>query len=369
MANLKVNLYGMEFLNPIMTAAGPGAKDGALCQEAAKGGAGAICTKTISVLPADVPRPCMAKTNSGFLNTELWSELPKEQWIEEEYKKVKETGLPVIVSMGYSAEQIAEVDPLVKPYADAVELSTHYVGTDVAPIVNALKAAKAVLDVPVFMKMSPHTDIQTIAKAVEEAGADGLVMINSFGPCMAIDVNTGYPIMGSKAGYGWLSGAPIRPLAIRCIYEASQVVNIPIIGVGGITCGKDVAEMMMAGASAVQVCTEAILKGPSIYGKIAKELNEFLDENGYADVNEIKGLTHKKMAARGFRTHSVAPVVDDNKCIKCKQCVTSCVYEALEVTDKLNIDADKCFGCGLCVTRCPKGALSICYNQVEAMNE
>ncbi|MBF4761010.1 4Fe-4S binding protein, partial [Clostridioides difficile] len=148
-----------------------------------------------------------------------------------------------------------------------------------------------------------------------------------------------------------------------------QVVNIPIIGVGGITCGKDVAEMLMAGASAVQVCTEAILKGPSIYGKIAKELNEFLDENGYADVNEIKGLTHKKMAARGFRTHSVAPVVDDNKCIKCKQCVTSCVYEALEVTDKLNIDADKCFGCGLCVTRCPKGALSICYNQVEAMNE
>ena len=229
MANLKVNIYGMEFSNPVMTAAGPGAKDGDLCIEAVKGGAGGLCTKTISVLPADVPRPCMGLTNSGFLNTELWSELPKEQWIKEEYQKAKSAGVPVIVSMGYTADDIEKVAPLVKPYADAVELSTHYVGTDVAPIVNALKAAKSALDCPVFMKMSPHTDIQTIAKAVEEAGADGLVMINSFGPCMAIDVNTGYPIMGSKTGYGWLSGAPIRPLAIRCIYEASQVVNLSLI--------------------------------------------------------------------------------------------------------------------------------------------
>ncbi|MDU3802431.1 4Fe-4S binding protein [Paraclostridium bifermentans] len=366
MANLKVKIHDMEFPNPIMTAAGPGAKDGDLCIEAVKGGAGGICTKTISVLPADVPRPCMANTNSGFLNTELWSELPKEQWIAEEYAKAKSAGVPVIISMGYTAEDIAKVAPLVKPYADAVELSTHYVGTDVTPIVNALKAAKAALDVPVFMKMSPHTDIQTIAKAVEESGADGLVMINSFGPCMAIDVETGFPIMGSKTGYGWLSGAPIRPLAVRCIYEASKVVNIPIIGVGGITCGRDVAEMMMAGASAVQTCTEAILKGPQVYGKIARELNEFLELNGYSDVNEIKGLAHKKVQEMEFRTHAVAPQVDQDKCIKCKKCVTSCVYEAIEIGDEMVIDEDKCFGCGLCVTRCPKRALTMQMGAVEA---
>ena len=367
MANLKINIYEMEFNNPIMTAAGPGAKDGDLCIEAVKGGAGGICTKTISVLPADVPRPCMANTNSGFLNTELWSELPKEQWIKEEYDKAKSAGVPVIVSMGYTADDIEKVAPLVKPYADAVELSTHYVGTDVTPIVNALKAAKAALDCPVFMKMSPHTDIQTIAKAVEEAGADGLVMINSFGPCMAIDVNSGYPIMGSKTGYGWLSGAPIRPLAIRCIYEASQVVNIPIIGVGGVTCGRDVAEMMMAGASAVQVCTEAILKGPGVYGKIANELNTFLDEHGYKDVNEIKGLVHKKEKEREFRTHKIVPEIDQDKCIKCKKCKTSCVYESIEVNYTLEIDKEKCFGCGLCVTRCPKEALSISLKEEAAL--
>lgn len=309
MANLNVNILGMEFNNPIFTAAGPGAKDGDLCVKAVEGGAGGLVTKTISVDPAPVPRPCMAKTNSGFLNTELWSELPKEQWIEKEYKRAKSAGVPMIVSMGYKAEDIEKIAPLVKPYA----------------------------------------------------GADGLVMINSFGPCMSIDLETGYPIMGSQKGYGWLSGAPIRPLAVRNIYDASRVVNIPIIGVGGVTCGRDAAEMLMAGASAVEVCTEAILKGPGIYGKIAKELNAFLDEHGYKDVKEIIGLSHKKADERTFRTEAIPPVVDNDKCIKCGQCRVSCVYDAITIEDVLKIDEDKCFGCGLCVTRCPKGALTIQY--------
>lgn len=362
MAKLSVDILGMKFSNPIFTAAGPGAKDGDLCVKAIEGGAGGLVTKTISLEAANVPRPCMAKTNAGFLNTELWSELPKEQWIEKEYKRAKEAGVPMIVSMGYTAEQISKVAPLVKPYADAVELSTHYVGTDIEPIVNAMKAAKDALDCPVFMKMSPHTDIQNIAKALENAGADGLVMINSFGPCMAIDIETGYPIMGSEKGYGWLSGTPIRPLAVRNIYDASKVVNIPIIGVGGISTGKDAAEMLMAGATAVEVCTEAILKGPGIYGKIARELNDFLDKHGYKDVSEIIGLAHKKSSERNFRTEAIAPKIDLDKCIKCGQCKVSCVYEAIEIADNLTIDNDKCFGCGLCVTKCPKKALTIQYN-------
>lgn len=361
MSDLNINILGMKFKNPIFTAAGPGAKDGELCFKAAKLGAGGIVTKTISVNPADVPRPCMAKTNSGFLNTELWSELPKEQWVEKEYKRAKEAGVPMIISMGYTADQIKQIAPLVKPYADAVELSTHYVGTNVGPIVESMRAAKSALDCPVFMKMSPHTDIQVIAKALEDAGADGLVMINSLGPCMAIDIESGYPIMGSKTGYGWLSGASIRPLAIRNIYDAAQVIKIPIIGVGGITSGRDAAEMLMAGARAVQVCTEAILEGPAVYGKIAKELNEFLDSHGYKNVNDIVGLAHKKSANRIFRTESSPPVVNQDKCVKCGQCKVSCVYEAITIEDKLVIDNSKCFGCGLCVTKCLKQALAIEY--------
>lgn len=358
MAKLSVNICGITFPNPVMPAAGPTSKDGAMCQAAARGGAGGIVTKTISVTPADVPRPCMAEIKGGFLNTELWSELPKEQWLEKEYKMARDTGLPVIISLGYTAEQINELAPLVRPFADALELSTHYVGNDISPIVSALKAAKRAVQVPVFMKMSPHPNVQDMAKAVENAGADGLVMINSFGPCMAIDLDSGLPLMGSKEGYGWLSGSAIKPLAVRCVYDAAKSVRIPIFGVGGITSGRDAAEMFMAGASAVQVCTAGILKGPDVYGKIAKELEGFLDSHGYADVAEIKGLAHRRMTERVFRTTVDVPAMDREQCNLCGLCETSCVYHAISLSGELVIDAGKCFGCGLCVTRCPRRALT-----------
>jgi dihydroorotate dehydrogenase (NAD+) catalytic subunit len=358
-ANLSVNICGITFPNPVLSAAGPNSKDGAMCQAAARGGVGGIVTKTISVKPADVPRPSMAEVKGGFLNTELWSELPKEQWLAKEYRTAKETGLPVIISLGYTTDEIAELAPLVRPYADALELSTHYVGNDTSPIVSALKAAKAAVQVPVLMKISPHPNIQEIVKAVEDAGADGLVMINSFGPCMAIDVESGLPLMGSKEGYGWLSGPAIKPLAVRCVYDAAKVARIPIFGVGGIASGRDVAEMLMAGAAAVQVCTAAILRGPDVYGKMVKELADFLDSHGYADLSEIKGLAHRKMAERLFRTTGDVPLVDQRHCTLCGICESSCAYNAIVSSDQLVIDEEKCFGCGLCVTRCPKKALRL----------
>jgi dihydroorotate dehydrogenase (NAD+) catalytic subunit len=360
LANLNVSVCGLQFSNPILPAAGPPSKDGATLQAAAAGGAGGLVTKTISVVPAIVPRPCMAEIRGGFLNTELWSELPKEQWIETEYALARATGLPVIVGLGYTADQIRELGPLVKPFADALELSTHYVGNDISPIIDALQAAKASVDVPVFMKLSPHPNIQQIAVALEEAGADGLVMINSFGPCMSIDLETGLPLMGSKEGYGWLSGAAIKPLAIRCIYDAARVVKIPIFGVGGIVNGRDVAEMFMAGASAVQVCTEAILRGPAVYAKLARELDAFLDKYGYASVNDIKGLTIRRMAERGAPMAERPPYVDMGHCSLCGLCEISCPYHAISQNETaLLIDKTKCFSCGLCVSRCKRQALAM----------
>lgn len=361
MANLEVKFCGLTFRNPILTAAGPGAKDAHLCAEAAKGGAGGLVTKTISAQPAEVPRPCMAVTNAGFLNTELWSEHSAEHWVSEEYPAIRALGLPVIVGLGYTKEQIEKVAPMVKPYADAVEMSVHYVGTDMDPMLDALHAAQKALDVPVFMKMSPHTDMVNIAKACVEAGVSGLAMINSVGPCMSIDLRTGLPVMGSTNGYGWLTGRAIRPIAVRTIFDVAREVDIPIIGVGGVASGEDAAEMMMAGASLVQVCTEAILKGPTIYGKIASELGSFLDAQGYRNATDIVGLVHKNMADRKFRTHAEYPYCAQEKCRKCQKCVKSCVYEAIEVTDAWRLDEERCFGCGLCVTACPFGALEINY--------
>lgn len=356
MANLKVSFSGMNFINPIMPAAGPPVRDAECIRACAEGGAGGLVTKTISTVGADVPIPCMEELKGGFLNTELWSELPPERWFEVEYEKCRTYNLPVIVSMGYSAEQILKLVEKATPFADAFEISTHYVGKDIQPIVDALKAAKST-GKPVYMKISPGIpDVAGYAKRLEEEGADGFVAVNSVGPCLHIDIETGKPFMGSSTGYGWLSGKAIKPIALRHVYEIAGAVKVPVIGVGGIANGEDAIEMMMAGASAVQVCTEAILRGPKIYGQLASEMNSWLDDHGYKDVNEIIGLALKKKE----ETRKVDfPIVDKNLCISCGRCVISCAYQAMSLQPKAQVDTERCFKCGLCVTRCPKNAISI----------
>lgn len=359
MADLRVRFSGMEFENPVMPAAGPPVRDAECILACAKGGAGGLVSKTISIAGADVPRPCMEEIQGGFLNTELWSEMPPEQWINEEYGKCRAAGLPLIISLGYTAEQLIKLVPKVTPFADALEISTHYVGKDIQPIINALKAAKST-GLPVFMKISPGIpDVVGYAKRLVEEGADGFVAINSVGPCLHIDIESGLPFIGSEKGYGWLSGKAIKAIALRHVYEIASAVEVPVIGVGGISTAEDAIEMMMAGASAVQMCTEPILNGSEIYGKVAQGISKWLDEHNYSSVEEIIGLTIKKMKSRSVSTTAKYPEVLEDKCISCGRCVKSCAYQAISLEPKANIEISKCFGCGLCVTRCPKKAIKI----------
>ncbi|MBM7622500.1 4Fe-4S binding protein [Sporohalobacter salinus] len=360
MADISVKIFDMELENPVMPAAGPTVKDGQAAHEAKEGGAGAIVTKTISVEAADVPRPNMAQTKSGFMNSELWSELSPKQWLEKEYPEVVKTELPVIAGIGYSADEIKKLAKQVEPFADALELSTHYLGDDTSPVVESIKAAKSVVDIPVMVKLSPQVDITTFAEAAEEAGADGIVLINSFGPTLDIDLKTGKPLMGSEDGYGWLSGEAIFSLALRCVYQAVAAVDIPVIAVGGISSGEDAVKMIMAGAEAVQVCTEAIINGAHVYGRIAEEIDKYLEKNGYSNLEEIRGLAQNNSPEEAnFKT--IPPTVDEEACIGCGICVKSCVYNAIEINgDNIAvIDQDSCEGCGLCITRCDFDALRL----------
>ncbi|MEW6231983.1 MAG: diguanylate cyclase [Chloroflexota bacterium] len=359
MADLTVKICGLEFKNPVLPAAGPPVRDGRAAVACAQGGAGGIVTKTVSTRAAQVPRPCMAEVRGGFLNTELWSELPPERWLEREYTLAKGTGLPLIIGLGYTAEEIEELARKVAPFADALELSTHYLGDDPSPMVEAVKAAKRVSQVPVFVKLSPAArDIVAAAKAARDAGADALVAINSFGPCFGIDVETGRPLMGSREGYGWLSGPALKPLALRCVFDIARSVDLPIFGVGGVSTGLDAIEMIMAGAWAVQACTAAILKGPKVFGQIAGEMARWLDEHDYSSPGEIRGLAIRRFQERRCTTEAVPPEYDVEKCTGCRLCEISCVYDAIVVVDhKARLNAELCFGCGLCVTRCRPGAL------------
>jgi len=356
MANLSVEIAGIRFPNPVMPAAGPPVRTGRQMLRCAEGGAGGLVSKTISTSAATPPTPNIAEIPHGLVNTELWSELPPEQWIDHEYAIAREAGLPLIVSLGYSAEEIAWLAPRIRPYADAVELSTHYIGEDAGPMVAAIRAARAALDVPVFVKLSPlGREMVRAAEQAAAAGADGIVAINSFGPVLAIDPVSRQPYLGGSDGYGWLSGPAIKPLAIRCVRDIARAVRVPVIGVGGISHGIDAVEMLMAGASAVQVCTAAILHGPGVFGKIARELDGWLDEHGYATAAELRGLAIDGMSTAWAEGR---PVVAPGPCNGCDLCAVSCPYDAITVVDKLAvIDYDACARCGLCVTRCRRGAI------------
>ncbi|MCG2767324.1 MAG: 4Fe-4S binding protein [Chloroflexota bacterium] len=361
MADLRVEICGISFPNPVWPAPGPPVRDGAAMEACAEGGAGALVSKTVSVKPAEVPTPNMAEIKGGFLNTELWSEIPVEQWLEVEYAKAKATGLPLIIGLGYSADDIRNLAPRVAPFADGLELSTHYIGENPEPMMNAIRAAKEAVDVPIFVKLSPlGREMVAAAQAAQEAGADAIVAINSFGPCLGIDAETGLPLMGSESGYGWLSGPAIKPLALRCVMDIVREVDLPVIGVGGVSRGIDVIEMFMVGASAVQLCTASILKGPQVFGKIVAEADKWLDEHGYDSIEQIRGLTLRKLAERQVRTYAIPPVLDVEKCTGCRLCEISCGYDAIHVVDeKAVLNTDACAGCGLCVTRCRPGALTM----------
>lgn len=356
MADLSVRLWDMHLSHPVMPAAGPPVRDGDALLACAKGGASALVTKTISTVAAEVPQPNMADFRSYFLNTELWSELSPEQWIEVEYPKAKSAGLPLIVSLGYTPAEIAALAPRVRPFADALELSTHYIGDDPKPMQDAIRAAKDATGLPVLVKLSPFRNVQQAAEAAQAASADGIVAINSFGPTLAIDIEHGGRSWMGGGGYGWLSGPALKPIAVRAVYDIARTVDIPVIGVGGVTRGTDVIEFLMAGASAVQVCTAAITKGLTVFGKIASEADTWLNEHGYQSVSDIQGLALKNAAP----IMQAPPTVIVEACTGCGLCVTSCVYHALTLVDKkIRLTPELCAKCGLCISRCPTDALQL----------
>ena len=159
-------------------------------------------------------------------------------------------------------------------------------GTSAQLAAEMTRRAKAAAKKPVYVKLSPNvTDIVSIAKACEEAGADGLVMINTL-LGMRMDLRTGRPLLAN--GTGGLSGPAIKPVGIRCVYQCAQAVSIPIIGVGGISNAEDVVEYLYAGASAVEVGA-ANFKDPYVCLSIIDELPKVLEKYGNNSVKEATG--------------------------------------------------------------------------------
>ena len=350
-----IEITGIEFKNPILTAAGPTSQSGESLLRAAAGGAGGLVTKTICTRRAKVPHPNIAcLRQGGLVNAETWSEIPYEQWLDKEYKIAKSSGLPVIASIGYTADELVFLGPKVeKAGVDGIEFSIHYIEKDKKTITETAKALKDSINIPVFAKISPSVeDVKTLVKSLEPI-VDGIAAINTVGPVLAIDAKTKKPLLGEP--FGWLSGDPIKPIALRFVAEIANAVKIPVIGVGGISSGLDAAEHIMAGASAVQICTAALLKGPQTYERIDKELISFMKTNDYETIDDFRGISLNQ------NDLGKVPRITE-RCTGCRICEKCCPTQAITIGKidrafKGTITKEKCTRCGLCMSVCPVGAI------------
>lgn len=300
---LDVHLPGLDLKNPVMPASGCFAFGAEYAKLYDLNQLGAIIIKA-ATLEARFgnPTPRVAETPGGMLNAIGLQNPGVDQIISHELPRLAEYDTPVIANIAGSetADYVRTAEKMSKdPVVKALELNIScpnvkhggiQFGTVPEVAAELTAKVKAVSEKPVYVKLSPNvTDIVAMAKYVEEAGADGLSMINTL-LGMRIDLKTQKPVLANKTG--GLSGPAIKPIAIRMIYEVSQQVKIPIIGMGGIQNADDVIEYFLAGASAVAVGT-ANFVDPLVCPKIINELPGKLQSMGVSSIHELVGRSWK----------------------------------------------------------------------------
>ena len=299
---LNIKLPGLNLKNPIIPASGCfgfGREFADLYDLSLLGGI-AIKSATLEKRYGN-PTPRIAETPEGMLNAIGLQNPGVDTIIEKELPWLATFDTEIIANVaGATEEDYIEVikrlndNDTVKAYelnisCPNVKHGGIGLGTSPELAANITRLAKAAATKPVYVKLSPNvTDIVSIAKAVEEAGADGIVLINTL-LGMRLDLNTAKPVIANVTG--GLSGPAIKPVAIRMVYQVYQAVNIPIIGVGGITCAEDVLEFLYAGASAVQVGMYNFVD-PFVCPKIIEELPSVLERYGLKSIQEAIGRSH-----------------------------------------------------------------------------
>jgi len=294
--NLSVTIAGVEWKNPITTASGTfSAKESSAFYDLGK--LGAVTTKGVSDVPWDGnPTPRIAETYGGMLNAVGLQNPGVESFIAEEIPHIKQYKTNLIANIaGHTLEEYCyTVERLDDTDVDMMEINISCpnvkeggigFGTNAKMAAEVTKRVKSLTKKPIIIKLTPNvTSISEIAKAVEAEGANAVSLINTL-LGMRIDVRRGRTILANKTG--GLSGPAIKPIAIRMVYEVRKAVSIPIIGLGGIMNGEDVAEFLMAGANAVAIGTAALIH-PTAPIEILEELKNYMREMGYRSIKEIQ---------------------------------------------------------------------------------
>ncbi len=299
MVDLKVKIGDLEFKNPVTTASGTFGSGEEYSDFIDLNKLGGIFVKGITAKNREGNLyPRMAETASGMLNTVGLQNKGVDYFIEEIYPVIKKFDTHIIPNVnGSSIEEYLEVTEKLNKIDDikAIELNISCpnvkeggmaFGVKKSSAIAVTKAIRKVCDKTLIVKLSPNvTDIADIAKAVEDSGADAVSLVNTF-LGMAIDHKTRKPILSTITG--GLSGPAIKPIALRMVWQVSNAVKIPVIGLGGIMNAGDAIEFILAGAAAVQIGTANFID-PQISIKIIDGINDYLEENNFNSVKEIIG--------------------------------------------------------------------------------
>ena len=298
MADLSVNIAGVHFNNPIIAASGTigfGREYSEFYPLSVFGGIS--CKGTTLKERAGNPPPRIAETPMGMLNAVGLQNPGVEHFIKYDLPWLKEQNTVIIANVAGSTQEdyCKMVEILSETDIDMVELNIScpnvkeggvQFGTSCESVGAITKAVRKYCKKPLIIKLSPNVaDIASIAKAAESGGADAVSLINTL-TGMRIDINTRKPII--KNITGGMSGPAVFPVAVRMVWQVKNSVNIPVIGMGGVTTWKDAVEMMMAGADALQIGT-ALFTDPYAPVKITQGLDKYLDEHNMKSVTE---LTH-----------------------------------------------------------------------------
>ena len=300
--SLKIKFLGKEFINPIIPASGTFGFGYEFVDLYDLNILGGIALKGTTLEPRyGIPLPRIAECPSGMINAIGLQNPGVDKVVNEEVKKLREVyNQQIIANVG--GHSVYEYVETVRKFNDcdevfAVELNISCpnvkgggmaFGTDSEVAASLVREVKKVSTKPIIVKLSPNvTDIVKMAKAVEEAGADAISLINTL-VGMRINLKTGEPIISIKKG-GY-SGPGIYPVALRMVYEVSHAVNIPIIGMGGITNAYEVLEMMYAGASLVMVGAQNLVD-PYVCKKIIEDLPKVMEEYNIKNLEEVIGRT------------------------------------------------------------------------------
>lgn len=298
MANLKVSIAGVEFYTPVIAASGTFGFGREFSEFYNLSSLGGISCKgiTLQERPGNPP-PRIAETPGGMLNSVGLQNPGVDHFIENDLPWLKQQGTVVIANIaGNTPEDYCRMaEKLSDTSVDMIELNIScpnvkqggvQFGTTCAGVENITAAVRKHCKKPLMVKLSPNvSDIAEIAGAAESAGADAISMINTL-TGMRIDIRTRRPILHNNTG--GLSGPAVFPVAVRMVWQAYQRVKIPIVGMGGVSTWQDAVELMLAGASAVQVGT-ALFSDPFVPVEIADGLNKYLDDNKIEDISDLTG--------------------------------------------------------------------------------